>query len=78
MIGPITRYKIAAYVLDFIGIILVVFYLAGGSPKIALAYQAPVAFLYLGIALIVSGTALIFYDMKKSTASQAKQQKELD
>lgn len=76
MLGRITRYRIAAYIIDVVGIILVGIYGAGHSAKIASTYHAPVTFLYLGIALIVSGSALVFYDMKKTAKSKSKQRGE--
>lgn len=74
MTGNITRLRIAAYIIDFAGIVLVVFYGAGRSPKIQLAYQAPALFLYLGIALVITGMAMVFYDMKKAANSKEKHQ----
>jgi hypothetical protein len=66
MNGQITRYKIVAYILDFIGIILVGIYGASHSRKITTFYQAPDYFMHVGIALIIAGTAIVFYDLKKN------------
>lgn len=77
MTRHLTRYRIIAYIMDFVGIIFIGIHRAGYSPKIAASYQAPDALLYLGIALIIGGTAMVMYDMKKNTNSQAKKQDEL-
>lgn len=78
MTKNLTRYRIIAYIMDFVGILLVGFYRASHSPKITSEYPASAFVLYLGIALIIFGSAMVIYDIKKTANSKAKHQDELD
>lgn len=75
-----TRYKIAAYIIDLIGALFIAFYGVGQRMSAeegsfwSTTNTEP--FLYPGLVLMVIGTAMLFYGVKKTRNAQASKQAE--